>query len=150
MEFVTAEWNPQWRGFWTDPGRYLAELPKLLPDLPAGAREFVSEPGHYDFGSPRCVKDLQLVDASFSVEREGCLEIRFSPNEWKHDSGLVISYAEPSRMQFDSGENVASLQEMGTVLLDEVLPVASGCRHEIALTGGTISISCADLHARWE
>ena len=149
MNFVKAEWNPEWRGFWTDPSVYISELPKLAPDLPQGALEFASQPGHYDFGNPRCVKDLKLLDVSVSIEGGTCLEIHFGPNEWKHDSGLVVSYAQVSRLHVDINESGSSLQGLGTVLLDEILPGGSGCNHEIVLTGGTISISCADLNARW-
>ncbi|TVT44606.1 hypothetical protein FNH05_21240 [Amycolatopsis rhizosphaerae] len=149
MEFIKAEWNPEWRGFWTDPSGYIAELPKLAPDLPKGALAFASHPDHYDFGSSRCVKDLKFLDVSVAVERGVCLEIRFGPNEWKHDSGLVISYAQVSRVNIRVHESGSSLQDLGTVLLDEILPEGFGCSHEIFLTGGVISISCADLNARW-
>ncbi|MEU5850787.1 hypothetical protein [Saccharopolyspora shandongensis] len=148
MKFVEVEWNPELGGFWLDPSGYVAELPKLVDDLPKGARAFASDPGHYDFGSPRCVKDLELVGASLAGDGDAGFEVRFGANEWKHGSGLVIRYAQVSDLRLAAPG--ASINDLGSVLLDEILPAKHGCRHEIVFIGGTLAISCADFDARWE
>jgi len=149
MKYIKVEWNTEWRGFWTDPNEYLARLAEIEQALPAGAREFVSQPGHYDFGSSKCVKDLSFNSASFAVDQGACVEVQFDPNEWKHESGLVINYTRVSRVSIVAAEVHGLPGGMGEVLLDEILPIEGGCLHEIALTGGTIAIWCADLNAQW-
>ncbi|MEU5210108.1 hypothetical protein [Streptomyces sp. NPDC020742] len=37
----------------------------------------------------------------------------------------------------------------GTVILDEVLPHADGCSHEVAFRPGTLFVVCRDLTATW-
>lgn len=150
MKFVKAEWSSEWRGFWTDGRDYLAELQKFADKLPKGAREFASQPGHYDFGSAQCVKDLKLQRAEFLNPPGAGFEIVFGPNEWKHEAGLVIRYAGVSQVDISLAGDGASLSEMTAVLLDEILPAESGCSHEIVHTGGTVMIYSQDLVARWQ
>ncbi|MGW2558355.1 hypothetical protein ACWCXB_03720 [Streptomyces sp. NPDC001514] len=150
MKFIKAEWSPEWRGFRTDPRGYLAELPNFADDLPNGARTFALDPDHYDYGSQKCVKDLKLIGVSLAAGGGRDFEIRFGPNEFKHVSGLVMRYAQVSELSLAVDEAGSSVDDLGTVLLDEILPVRGGCSHEIALTGGVISISCADLDADWQ
>ncbi|TDD48641.1 hypothetical protein [Saccharopolyspora elongata] len=148
MELIKVEWNPEQGGFWIDPSAYVAELPKLVDGLPKGARAFASDPDHYRFGGPRCIKDLELIGASWAGDGDTRFEVRFGPNEWKHDTGLVIRYAQVSDLHLAAPG--ASVDDLGPVLLDEILPAKHGCSHEIVFIGGTLSISCADLDARWE
>jgi hypothetical protein len=150
VKFIKAEWNHEWRGFWVDPNGYLAELPKLANDLPEGARTFASDPDHYNFASPRCIKDLKLIGTSLATDGDTDFEIRFGPNEWKHESGLIIRYARVSELHLVVNESGGNVESLGTVLLDEILPANGTCRHEIVFTGGLISISCTDLNADWE
>ncbi|MEU6278745.1 hypothetical protein [Streptomyces sp. NPDC047028] len=148
MRYVKAEWNPALSGFHTDPSDYLRELPVLQEGMPPGAREFALEPGHYSFRSPRCVKDLELSDISIPVRKDGLLTITFSPNEWKHDSGLTIEYRGVTRFSIDH-EHSIDWMESETVILDELLPHADGCSHEIALSDSSVIVHCADLVATW-
>ncbi|MBA2948990.1 hypothetical protein [Streptomyces himalayensis] len=150
MKFIKAEWNPEWRGYWTDPSGYVAKLPKLADDLPKGARAFALDSDHYDFGSPRCIKDLKLIGASLAAGGGADFEIRFGPNKWKHECGLVIKYAQVSELYLAVNGSGSSVDDLGSVLLDEILPARRGCSQEIVFTGGVISISCADLNAGWE
>ncbi|OPC81583.1 hypothetical protein B4N89_12065 [Embleya scabrispora] len=150
MKFIEIEWRDDIRGFWLDPRSYLGELPKMSSQLPQGARGFATDPGHYDFSSPRCVKDLgfeTLVTPSDS--RQG-LEILFSPNPWKHEEALRIRYDGVESLSVDWESQAAGGGVKDSLLLDEILPADAGCRHEIALTGATILIACADLTASWE
>ncbi|MYS07209.1 hypothetical protein GTW71_12340 [Streptomyces sp. SID6041] len=39
--------------------------------------------------------------------------------------------------------------ELGTVVLDEVLPHRDGCSDEIACREGSLTIVCDDLRANW-
>jgi hypothetical protein len=149
MEFIRIEWNDEWRGFWLDPSGYLAELPKLAAEMPNGASEFALQDGHYDFSSPRCVKDLALAGISAAPGEECDLKIEFSPNEWKHEAGLAVRYAKVRRLELKVGDSTSGLLGIGTVLLDEILPLDDGCSHQIAFTGGAIYVECADLQATW-
>jgi hypothetical protein len=150
MELINIEWRPEWRGFWTDPRAYISELAKFSSSLPEGARKFAVQPGHYDFSSPRCVKDLKLEGVPQKVEWGANLEIRFAPNKWKHEVGLTIEYIQVWRLEVDMSDEGASHDRLGTVLLDEILPIKGGCSHEISLNGGRVWITCADLKACWE
>ncbi|MFI0778132.1 hypothetical protein [Streptomyces sp. NPDC021212] len=149
MEFARAEWDPEWHGFRVDASAYLAELPRLRDALPPGARAFVSDAAHFDFGSgTRCVKDLGLAGVDIPGGKGGGLTLTFSPNKWKHDSGLRIRYAGVRHFSIDYAHAI-DWMETDTVLLDEILPHDAGCSHEIALTDAVITVHCRDLEAVW-
>jgi hypothetical protein len=149
MKFIKIEWNDEWRGFWLDPSGYLAELPKLAAEMPDGASKFALQDGHYDFSSPRCVKDLALARISAAPGEESDLKIEFSPNEWKHAAGLTVRYAKVRRLELRATDSTSALHGIGAVQLDEILPLGDGCSHQIAFTGGEIYVECADLQATW-
>ncbi|WP_439379327.1 hypothetical protein [Amycolatopsis lexingtonensis] len=138
-----------------DPQPYLRELPGLV--LPVGARAFAADPEHYDFYSAKCVKDLRM--GQLAVREAGyaklAVELTLLPNEFKHFSGLVIRYDDVTNIDLDasrsgpSGRVWPASPRLGDLQLDEVLPSAGGCSHEIKFTGGTIVIECADLTAEW-
>lgn len=148
MKYIKADWDDEFHGFAVDPARYLAELPRLAPALPPGARAFVMEPGHYRFGSVRCVKDLELAEVRVATDRSGTVVLRFAPNQWKHEEGLVIRYTRVTRFSVDYHHGI-DWMAADTLVLDEVLPDPVGCRHEIALTDGTITVHGEDLEATW-
>ncbi|GEC08154.1 hypothetical protein SSP24_58090 [Streptomyces spinoverrucosus] len=129
-----------------DPGPYLEQLPAFAGRLPAGARALATDPGHYDFSGRRCMKDLR----PHQTRRigEDAIEVRFRHNCWKHDEDLVIRYEGVSRFQADVLD-VCDLGELGEVIVDEVLPHADGCSHEIACRPGTLVVVCRDLSAEW-
>ncbi|GCD94101.1 hypothetical protein [Embleya hyalina] len=150
MKFIEIEWRTDTRGFWLDPRPYLGELPKMRSTLPQGAWEFATDPGHYDFSSARCVKDLGFDTLVTPANSRQGLEILFSPNPWKHEEALRIRYTGIESLSVDWESQAAGGSVRDSLLLDEILPTDSGCRHEIALTGATILITCADLTASWE
>ncbi|WP_328777966.1 hypothetical protein OHQ89_01020 [Streptomyces canus] len=130
------------------PARYLGYLPSLADDLPVGARGFATAPEHYDFSSKRCVKDLELQHVRGVGSDDQQMEIHFRHNCWKHDEDLVIRYTGVS--SFDAGGTKDNdWANLGTVILDEVLPHQSGCSHEIAFWNGSLSVVCGDLVATW-
>jgi hypothetical protein len=130
------------------PARYLERLPSLADDLPVGARGFATAPEHYDFYSKRCVKDLEVQYIRTVRADDQQMEIQFRHNCWKHDEDLVIRYAGVSR--FDAaGIEDNDWADLGTVILDEVLPDQNGCSHEIAFGNGSLIIVCRDLVATW-
>jgi len=150
MKYAVVNWDDEYRGFWTDPRNYVRQLDALKEELPAGAKEFAFDPSHYDFHSERCVKDLRLSKMEMGETEIGDLRIVFSPNPWKHASGLVIEYSGVRRIDIAEEDYPWDQDEgYGTVLLDEILPVAGGCSHEIALSTSTVRIECADLNAKW-
>ncbi|MFE1883792.1 MULTISPECIES: hypothetical protein [Streptomyces] len=149
MKYVTAVWDDG--GFFVDPRAYLAELPKLRDQLPAGAWAFASDPAHYALGhgNSHCVKDLELSGIQVATDKSGGLTLEFAPNQWKHDSGLRISYSGVTHFSIDY-EHSIDWMLVDTVLLDEILPDEDGgCVHEIALTDASITVRCADLQAVW-
>lgn len=128
-----------------DPRPYLDELEHLAPLLPPGARAFATEPGHYDFvPGDRCVKDLKLVGIHSKADA-GSLTAYFRHHCWKHYEDLVIDYRGVVAVDWDGTE----WPNEPEVVLDEILPHANGCTHEIALRPGTVTVTCADLDARW-
>ncbi|MFF4149548.1 hypothetical protein ACFYZU_05015 [Streptomyces sp. NPDC001651] len=129
-----------------DPARYLRHLLSVSGDLPPGARAFATDPDHYDFHSRRCVKDLSLG----AVRGAGgeVMEVEFQHNCWKHDQDLLIRYAGVSSFVIDSAEEGHGM-DLGTVILDEILPHRDGCSHEFACWGGTLTVVCRDLQATW-
>ncbi len=138
-----------------DPEPYLRELPGLA--LPVGARAFAADPDHYDFTGSRCVKDLRV--GQLAVREAGfaklAAELTFLPNQFKHFSGLVIRYDGVTNIDLDANRPGPSTRvwpvspRLGDLQLDEILPTDGGCSHEVAFTGGTLLIECADLEAEW-
>jgi hypothetical protein len=136
-----------------DPTPYLRRLPELIGDLPPGARAFAADPGHYDFGGKRCTKDLRLREVTLPGDAppagEGpYLVARFRHNCWKHNEDLVVRYAGVAGVRLDV-PHVSPGDDLGTVILDEILPHDQGCSHEIALRPGILHVVCRDLAAAW-
>ncbi|MEW2132043.1 hypothetical protein [Streptomyces sp. NPDC005435] len=149
MKYVKAVWDDG--GFHVDPRGYLEELPEFRDRLPVGAREFATDPTHYalGYGKSRCVKDLELSGIHVATDKRGGLTLEFSPNQWKHDAGLRISYSGVTHFSIDYAHAI-DWMAADTVLLDEILPDGhGGCVHEIALTDASITIRCEDLRAVW-
>ncbi|MFD5266681.1 hypothetical protein [Streptomyces sp. NPDC058335] len=134
-----------------DPGPYLERLPVLGGRLPPGARAFATDPDHYDFSGRRCVKDLLPREARRTGDED--LEIRFGHNCWKHDEDLVVRYSGVSRFRADAlgvcSLDDCALDDLGEVILDEILPHPAGCAHELACRPGTLIVVCRDLEAEW-
>lgn len=129
---------------------YLELLPQLASHLPAGARAFATDPRHYDFYSRRCVKDLTIDDVSFQDDDgQQAIEIAFGHNCWKHEENLTITYSGVSSYELRPEEATSDWTNLGSVILDEVLPHDHGCSHEIAYRGGTLTIVSTDLVATW-
>nr|WP_042196875.1 hypothetical protein [Kibdelosporangium sp. MJ126-NF4] len=127
-----------------DPTEYLERLPELAPDLPAGARSFATDPDHYDFGGKRCVKDLALRGLAFDGTG---LVVEFRHNCWKHEEDLTVRYGDVRSLAVDLPEATPTMPH--AVTLDEILPDAAGCRHEIAMHTGSLVVTCRDLTATW-
>ncbi|MFG2113372.1 hypothetical protein ACGFRB_12170 [Streptomyces sp. NPDC048718] len=148
MRYVKVAWDTEYPGFTVDPHPYLDELPCLAPELPPGAWTFATDPDHYRFSSPRCVKDLGLAEVRVAADKSGSLVVRFTPNPWKHEDELEIRYTGVVHFSFDYA-HALDWMDKDTFLLDELLPDPAGCRHEIALTDATLTVRCRDLEAVW-
>lgn len=145
MEYVVVRRTSD--GYWLDAADYKAALPEITDGLPAGARAFATDPDHYDFYSDRCVKDLWF--ASLRVDDEsGAVTLTLNPNNSKHPVGLTVTYEAAAGIALERDGN-PQIGWLGSVLLDELLPAQGGVAHEIVLTGGTLRIVAADLHAVW-
>ncbi|SHF68497.1 hypothetical protein [Streptoalloteichus hindustanus] len=133
-----------------DPEDYLDKLGAVADALPPGAREFATDPGHYDFGSDRCVKDLTVEALGYDDDHDRiALEIVFGPNPWKHTERLTVRYRGVVDLSLQVGPKPLAGRRLGSVVLDEILPHEQGCRHEIALHAGSIVVVAADLTAVW-
>ncbi|MDH2389980.1 hypothetical protein QCN29_14495 [Streptomyces sp. HNM0663] len=128
------------------PARYLSHLPSISGDLPPGAWAFATDTDHYDFRSRRCVKDLTLRAIRGADGEE--MEVEFQHNCWKHDQDLLIRYTGVSDFIVDPVDEGRGTN-LGTVILDEILPHRDGCSHEIACWDGTLTLVCRDLQATW-
>ncbi|WP_062429102.1 hypothetical protein [Herbidospora daliensis] len=149
MKFIKVERQADPYGFLVSAVDYLQALPRLEADLPPGAREFASDPAHYDFYNVRCVKDLTLVDTHLWDDGRLHLRIIFGPNEWKHDSGLEVSYTDVRAFDIRLRKKGPEESVLGSLMLDEILPHPLGCGHELVFTGGSVNVVAADLSARW-
>ena len=140
-----------------DPDPYLRKLPDIQAQLPVGARVFAMDPDHYDFSGPRCVKDLHVGSLMLREGGEAKLvvELFLEPNRFKHNSGLIIRYNNVTNISVDVNKLSPrkkiwpESRRLGDLQLDEILPIADGCSHEIKFTGGSMVIACEDLHAEW-
>ncbi len=143
MRYVVIRSEPT--GNWLDPRPYLAIMHSIGEDLPPGARAFAASPGHYDFYSTECIKDLHLA----SVERgsAGSVTVRFSANRWQHERGLELIYRDIKDLTLDPAAE--SIGSHGSVLLDELLPSRAGFEHEVALTKGVLRVTAGDVDAEW-
>lgn len=78
-----------------------------------------------------------------------------TPNRFKHSSGLLLRYDGVTSIDIDVNESNPSKRvwpespRLGDLQLDEILPIARGCSHEIKFTGGKVAITCEDLRAEW-
>ncbi|MEV5646916.1 hypothetical protein AB0L57_01585 [Nocardia sp. NPDC052254] len=132
------------------PRAYLDRLPELCAALPEGAAAYAAEPGHYDFGSARCVKDLTLNQIGCGEDSDGAwMQLELRHNCWKHDEDLTIRYTGVVGFTLQTASDMPSATRLGEVILDEVLPHPDGCTHEIACHTGTITVVSQDLAAAW-
>jgi hypothetical protein len=150
MKYVRVEPLSERHGYYLDPQAYIDVLPEISSGLPAGAAEFATDPGHYDFRSLHCVKDLTFSKMTLA-DGEGVLtlEVLLAPSEWKHESGLRLHYSDVHLLGVSTKGADGLLDRLGSLQLDEALPHPSGFSHEIAFTSGSIAIVAADLAATW-
>lgn len=149
MKYVKVEWSDRWRGYRIDPRDYIANIPELKESLPLGAGAYLSEPGHYDLSSSRCIKNVELAPGSLGASADGRMRFDFLPNEWSHDfKMLTVEYVDVVEVKLeDVNKNEDDFDRV--VLMDEILPCSKGCSHEIVMLGGRLTIFCADLNAAW-
>ncbi|MEV0842148.1 hypothetical protein AB0I55_21740 [Actinocatenispora sera] len=155
MKYVRVEalFEDGWpRGFLLDAESYVDALPGIAPLLPAGARAFATDPMHYDYSGTRCVKDLRVGAIALTEGEDSLLslQIRLTASPWKHDEDLRLTYrgVDDLRVRTDPGGHAG--ESLGDVQLDEILPTASGCSHEIKTVNGSVVVSCRDLTAEWQ
>jgi hypothetical protein len=131
---------------------YEEHLPEFVDELPEGARKFATDPGHYDFSSPRCVKDL-LIDRIAYTDDYATVDIeiglRFDPDPGPKPLPLTIKYHDVRSFSMDVGERQPAGVRFGDLALDEILPHEHGVSHELAFHAGTITVIAKDLTATW-
>jgi hypothetical protein len=159
MRFIRVEAvmeNGWHKGYLLDPEPYLSELPAIQSELPEGARRFALDKDHYNFFGSRCIKDLKLDEVRLTDRNDSVsLEIRFAPNQFKHDQGLAIRYADVVEFSISisaeprTGNVWPDTRRLGDVQLDEILPHGKGFSHEFQMTGGSLWIVAYDLSYEW-
>ncbi|MEV4312356.1 hypothetical protein [Actinocrispum sp. NPDC049592] len=132
-----------------DVDEYLERLPSLAGDLPDGARVFATDPGHYDYVGKRCVKDLKLRGVLFNDSEQPSIDLDFQHNCWKHEDDLTIHYTGVTAFAVDMASGESWRQWHGGVVVDEVVPAAGGCTHELVFLNGSMTITARDLTAVW-
>jgi hypothetical protein len=129
---------------------YMDAISAFAERLPPGARAFATDPQHYDFFGPRCVKDLKPVALTMGdTDGKAWAELRLQHNCWKHEDDLTIRYSGVRSVVADPASAEANVDGLRDVMLDEVLPYEQGCSHEIAFLAGSIIIVADDLIATW-
>lgn len=157
MKYIEVRRLPE--GFMLDASVYLDRLDEIAQDLPPGAGRFATDEDHYDFYSGRCIKDLRIervsvTDSDYSLK----VEIEFGGNRFKHSESLLVNYLDVVSISIgadngDGGDPDQTWPEtlrLGEVQLDEILPHARGCSHEIKTISGCVLIICGDLSAQWK
>lgn len=92
------------------------------------------------------MKDLELQHVRSGGGADDAVEIRLRHNCWKHDADLVIRYTGVSSFKTTTPE-ADHWTNLGTLILDEILPHENGCSHELAFWNGTLTVICRDLVA---
>ncbi len=132
---------------------YEEHLPEFVDQLPEGARQFATDPDHYDFSAARCVKDL-LVDRINYFDDYQTVDVeigfRFEPRPGPYPPALVIRYTDVRTFSIDVGERQPAGVRLGDLALDEILPHEHGVSHELAFHAGTILVVAKDLSATWD
>lgn len=152
MRLIRIE--PTEHGFFLDPTPYLDQLARLSAELPPGAAAFANDPGHYDFHSSRCPKDLKL-DRMTLTDSTGKIDLELSFVGYRPEPLLVIGYTGVTDLRVEAIAGTEPRQvwpetrRLGSVQLDEILPNEQGCSHEIKLINGTVTVISADLFAEW-
>lgn len=131
---------------------YEEHLPEFVDELPEGARKFATDPDHYDFSSPRCVKDLLVDRIDYSDDYETVdieIGLRFEPEPSSKPLPFRIQYLDVRSFSIDVGERQPAGVRLGDLALDEILPHEHGVSHELAFHAGTIRVIAKDLIATW-
>ncbi|WP_234443514.1 hypothetical protein [Streptomyces sp. NRRL B-24484] len=76
-------------------------------------------------------------------------ELHLRHNCWKHDEDLVIRCTGVTGVRIGTSDGPATWDDLGTLILDEILPHARGCVHEMAFGPVTVVVTCDDLIATW-
>ncbi len=99
-----------------DASQYLTKLPELAGQLPPGAREFATDPHHYDFGSAYSVKDLKLAGIDYADQGESVdLVLRFAHSPFSHAAPLRSGIRTCGRFRWRSARS--SRRSSGWALL---------------------------------
>lgn len=154
MQFVAEEFSETGSGVWRflNPAAYIAELERLAPLLPDGARRFATDSDHYDFYSEKCVKDLKLESVTyFDDGDEVRVELGLRFNDLGRAPELSVVYRDVAEFRIDvaAGQSNRGRRRLGVLMLDEILPCEQGASHELVFRAGSVWVVCADLEAEW-
>ncbi|MBE1875391.1 hypothetical protein [Myceligenerans pegani] len=134
-------------GSWTDPRDYLDWLGEHADELPPGARAFATHPEHYDFSHQWCPRSASFDRMSTRFTDDGVVVTLVLAAYGGAPPEFVLRYEGVRSVESDGDH---SGQPRSNLLVDEILPDGEGVvRHELAFTGGTITVVATDLTAGW-
>ncbi|MBL0888728.1 hypothetical protein [Myceligenerans indicum] len=134
-------------GSWTDPRDYLDWLAEHADELPPGARAFATHPEHYDFSHPWCPRSASFDRMSTRFTDDGVVVTLVLAAYGGAPPEFVLRYEGVTSVHSDSEHDEGPRSNL---LVDEILPDdEGGVRHELAFTGGTITVVASDFTAGW-
>lgn len=134
-------------GSMADPREYLEWLAEHAEELPPGARAFATHPEHYDFGHQWCPRGASFDRMSTRFTDDGVVVTLVLAAYGGAPPEFVLRYRGVTSVESD-GDHGGRPQS--SLLVDEIVPDGDGgVRHELAFTGGTITVVAADLTTGW-
>lgn len=140
MRYATVEFSDN--GTMTDPRPYLEWLDAHADELPPGARAFALDPEHYNFTHQWCPRSASFDQLATRFTDDGIVGTLVLAGYGGAPPEFVLRYDGVSHLQLDG-------DQVGGLLVDELLPHAAGVSHELVFFGGTITVVARDLTAGW-
>lgn len=137
---------------------YFDELTRLIERLPPGAAGFVSEPGHFEIGTPTFIKNRQLAGIEVLGESPGSLNLQLAlrGNQIQHHDLLVVDHPGLVRWSIHFSRRPRtpytwrdSVWGLGEVVFHEVLPHRFGTSHEVMFHNGVLKVVSRDITHRY-
>lgn len=134
---------------------YLHYVEEYKARFPDGAREFISQPWHFDIAHHQCPHDAWLEnftvrEAGSGPKRPRKIEMVFRFLGAYHDGYFELTYMDVSAYTLEW--QPAAWQKMGHSdwIVDEItIDETNGIVHEILFPEARWIIRCADLQYRW-
>jgi hypothetical protein len=133
-------------GYSLDVRPYLGWLAGHAAALPPGARAYALDPEHYDFTARWCPRGAVWESATLRPDERGTSATVVLRGTGDPSPRFVLTYQGVSSFTTSADEAGTSPDEL---LVDELVPVPQGVRHELCLRGGTLVVVARDMVAGW-